>query len=82
MIFHSTRFYFLHWKKNRATQNTDLKTLIAEGTVKKINGKYYTTVYPHLTGDSKVMVTVDCTCDSQGNNYPVPTSDLVNPDMI
>lgn len=65
--------YLLHWTNNPAVWNEDLKDLISTKKVEKINGRYYTRVTAHFSGNFSV---VDCTCSSRGDFYPINTSNL------
>jgi hypothetical protein len=65
--------YLLHWRKNRAMWNDNLKDLIKANKVVKRNNRYYSIVTAHYSGDYSI---VDCTCDDNGDFYPVNTSDL------
>jgi len=64
--------YLLLWSNNPSTWNEDLKDLISEKKVEKINGRYYTKVTAHMSGNFYVA---DCTCDQEtGDFYPIHTS--------
>ena len=64
--------YLLHWSRNPFTWNEDLKDLISKKKVEKINGRYYTKVIAHMSGNFYI---VDCTCDQETDDfYPINTS--------
>lgn len=64
--------YLLHWKDNPFWWNENLDAIKDLKNVVKKNGRYYTIVFPHYTGDFEV---VDCTCDKYtGDFYPIHTS--------
>jgi hypothetical protein len=65
--------YLLHWKRNPALWNDDLKKLISHNIVKKINKQYYSRVVAHYTGQFDV---VDCTCNNKGDYYPIMVCNL------
>ena len=69
----SSEEYYLFWKYNPAIWNENLETLKRKGVVTKINGRYYSKVTAHYSGDFEV---VDCTCDNKGNFYPIYTDNL------
>ena len=73
MRINKGRAYLLHWRNNPSVWNDDLKELKRTKKVILRNGKYYTKVVPHYTGD---FYMVDCTCDNKGNSYPI-ISDLL-----
>lgn len=73
MKVYKDREYYLHWKRNPETWNSDLKTLKKEKRVEKYQNGWYTQVIANYTGDFQI---VDCTCDKEGNFHPIFTSNL------
>jgi hypothetical protein len=66
--------YLLHWTRNPDTWNDNLKDLINNNRVIKINKRYYTKVIPHYSGTFNI---VDCTCNIKtGDFYPINVSNL------
>lgn len=75
----SRKEYLLHWEDNPCFWNNDesdmLRISLTNPQVVEIDGKYYTKVKPHYTGEFEI---VDCTCDYYtGDFYPIHTDLLI-----
>ncbi len=69
--------YYLIWTENPCTWNEPLKKLIADKRVKKVKGRYYTSVIPNYSIDTKDCFIIDCICNLlTGDTHTIYTSFL------
>jgi hypothetical protein len=72
--FVSGKDYYLHWSNNPAYWNDNLENLKKKNIVHKVNGKYFTIVTCHYSGDFSI---IDCTCNlDNGDFYLIDTENL------